>query len=403
MTVRQLISEFGSQDGEGKIDFSNFSSHIKTQYETGQLETWIDVCHVIQPNENYDPKKLESKFKKFESIYYERGSMGSGSFHMSGADEDKYLRIKGYDYFPVLCPRWEVTGEDIYGTDCPGMQALGDIKQLMLQEKRIAQAIEKMVNPPMTGPSVLKNQKASILPGDITYVDVGSNSGGFRPAHEVNVRIAELEQKQQQLRDRIQQVFYANLFLMLANDQRSQITATEINERKEEKLLALGPVLEQLNQDLLDPLIDIAFDIMDRQGLFPPPPEEINGIELKVEYVSVMALAQKLIAIGAHDRFMSYIGQVAQFSPDVMDKVDLDQSIDIYGEITSVSPGVVRSDEDVQSIRDQRAQSQAKQAQVEQMNQVANTAKQLSETDTEGQNALTGLMKVANAGNLVPQ
>jgi Asp-tRNA(Asn)/Glu-tRNA(Gln) amidotransferase C subunit len=273
----------------------------------------------------------------------------------------------------------------------------------MLQEKRIAQAIEKMVNPPMTGPSVLKNQKASILPGDITYVDVGSNSGGFRPAHEVNVRIAELEQKQQQLRDRIQQVFYANLFLMLANDQRSQITATEINERKEEKLLALGPVLEQLNQDLLDPLIDIAFDIMDRQGLFPPPPEEINGIELKVEYVSVMALAQKLIAIGAHDRFMSYIGQVAQFSPDVMDKVDLDQSIDIYGEITSVSPGVVRSDEDVQSIRDQRAQSQAKQAQVEQMNQVANTAKQLSETDTEGQNALTGLMKVANAGNLVPQ
>lgn len=407
MTVRQLVEKFGERKNDaGEVNWDNFSGYVKNAWDRGEYETWVDVRHVIRPNDEYDPKKIESKFKKYRSVYYEvgsRGNSGQASYITDGIDLDRYLSDKGYDYFPILAPRWEVTGEDAYGTSCPGMDALGDIKQLQLGEKRSAQAIEKMVNPPMTGPASLRNQKTSILPGDITYVDVREGQQGFRPAHEVNIRITELEQKQQQIRQRIQRVFFEDLFLMLSQSDRRDITAREIDERHEEKLLALGPVLEQLNQDLLDPLIDITFQIMLRQGHLPPVPQQLQGAPLKIEYISIMAQAQKLIGIAGIERFSGFIGQAVQVDPSIKDKVNFDQMAEVYGDMTSIPPGIVRTDEEVQAIRQQQQQAAQQQQQQEAIAQGAQAAKNLSQADTSGSNALTQLMDQANAGNMVPQ
>lgn len=403
MSVRQLVTKFGKlkPDGSGQADWSVFSNWVKSSWDRGEYENWIEVVHVIKPNPEFDPKKLEAKYKRYLSCYYERGAAGSiGTGYSSGVDDDRYLSESGYNYFPVLCPRWEVTGEDVYGTDCPGMVALGDIKQLQTGEKRGAQAIEKMINPPMTGPSSLRNSPATILPGGITYVDARDAANGFRPSHETRFSINELEMKQAQVRGRIQRAFYEDLFLMLAESDRRQITAREIDERKEEKLLALGPVLEQMNQDLLDPLIDNTFDIMIQQDLVPPPPTELQGVELKVEYISTMAQAQKLIGIGGIERFLGFVGQMAQFKPDILDKIDGDQTIDIYGEMTSVPPGIVRDDAATAQIRDQRAAAQQQAAQAEQIQQASVTAKNLSGASLDGNNALNGLLQQANAGAL---
>lgn len=401
MTVRQLVEKFGQlrEDGSGQPDWSTFSSYVKSAWDRGEYETWIGVCHVIKPNPDFDPNKIQSKYKKYLSCYYERGAAGtmSGNY-LQGPDDDRYLRESGYDYFPVLAPRWEVTGEDVYGTDCPGMTALGDIKQLQIGEKRGAQAIEKMVNPPMVGPTSLRNSKASILPGDITYQDSRSPGDGFRPAHEVQFRILELEQKQAQVRQRIQRAFYEDLFLMLAESDRRQITAREIDERHEEKLLALGPVLEQVGQDLLDPLIDITFNFMVAQGQIPPAPPELQGVPLKVEYVSIMAQAQKLVGVSGLERFVSFVGQVAQFKPDALDKIDIDQAIDTYGEMTSIAPKIIRTDEETEKIRSDRAQQQQAAARSEQIQNLSGAAKNLSGANLEGDNALSRIVEGAGAG-----
>ena len=60
------------------------------------------------------------------------------------------------------------------------MVCIGDVKQLQLGEKRIAQALDQKVNPSMIGPTSLRSGKASILPGDITYLDEREGSRGFR-------------------------------------------------------------------------------------------------------------------------------------------------------------------------------------------------------------------------------
>lgn len=398
LTVRQIVQRFATyKEKSGSPDWSNISSHVKGLYDRSNLEAWVDICHVIQPNREYSPSKFASK--QYESCYYEKGTQQSGNY--MAHEGDKYLRISGYDYFPVLAPRWEVTGEDVYGTECPGMIALGDIKQLQHGEKRGMQAIDKMVNPPMVGPSSLRGQKASILPGDVTYSDEREGTKGFRPAHEVHFRLVEHEEKQERKRYLIRRAFYEDLFLMLAESDRRQITAREIDERHEEKLLALGPVLEQLNQDCLDPLIDIAFDIMERQGLIPPPPEELQGLDLKVEYISIMHQAQKLAGLAGIDRFMRFSGEVAQFKPEVLDKIDGDQLLDEYGEITGVPPRIIRPDDAVAEIRQGRAQMEQAQQQAEVIGQGAKAAKDLASVDMEKQSMLKALMEQQQAGQIV--
>ncbi len=398
MTVRQIVSKFGQRDVDGNVDWSNISSHVKNMWEQHNRETWIDVCHVIQPNADYNPNKIQAKFKKFSSVYYEKGISERGGSYLGNTQYDVALSEKGYDYFPILAPRWETTGEDSYGTSCPGMDALGDIKQLQLGERRAAQAIEKMVNPPMTAPTSMRSQKASILPGDITFVDIREGQQGFRATHEVNFDISHLEQKQAQIRQRISRAFYEDLFLMLANSDRRQITAREIDERHEEKLLALGPVLEQLNQDLLDPLIDNTFAIMLRQGQIPRPPDELQGVTLKVEYISIMAQAQKLAGLSGIERFTSFASQVAQVDPQVMDKIDRDQLIDEYAEITGIPNKIVRTDEAVAAIREGRQRQQAAAMAPQVIKDVSESAKNLAGADLEGNNALTELMKQSRAG-----
>lgn len=404
MTVRQVVSRFGQMDQNGEIDWSNISLHVRSMWERGQTEQWIEICHTIKPNDEYDSKRLESKFKKFKSCYYEKGqATGTGSYFTGQGDDDKVLREMGYDYFPVLVPRWETTGEDQYGTECPGMVALGDIKALQAMQKKKAQAIEKMVNPPLIGPTSMRSSRASLLPGDVTFADVREGQQGLRPIHELNPRINELVMDIQEYQNRIQRAFYEDLFLMLANSDRRQITAREIDERHEEKLLALGPVLEQLNQDLLDPLIDITFLIMERQGLIPEPPEEIQGEELRVEYISIMAQAQKLAGIASIERFAGFAQGTIAVNPEVMDKIDFDQMIDVYGDRLSLQPGIIRPDDKVAQIRQGRADAQAKAQAVEQIAMGASAAKDLGTVNMEEDNGMTRLLQNANAGSLVRQ
>jgi hypothetical protein len=176
---------------------------------------------------------------------------------------------------------------------------------------------------------------------------------------------------------------------MLASSDRREFTATEIAERKEEKLLALGPVLEQLNQDLLDPLIENTFNIMLQQGLLPEPPEELQGMALKIEYTSIMAQAQKAIGISGLDRFI---------------QVDADEAIDLYGDMTGMPPTLIRDDDKVAAIRQQRAQAQAKQAAAENAQMTAQSAKTLSETNMNNpDSALNSVVEAAKAGQLTQQ
>lgn len=400
MTVDQIVKRWGDIDQTGRPCFlrgepCTISATVQNLWMRGNRAAWIDIVHIIQENLAYDGNKIDARFKAFEDIYYELGTP-----NVAIADQQiGVLSHQGFDEFPVLCPRWETNSEDVYATDCPGMTALGDIKELQTRTKRQAQAVEKMITPPMTGPSALRQAKASLLPGDITYLDVNNANQGFKPAHEVNFGAAfgPLEDGSQKTRLRIQRAFYEDLFLMLSQSDRREITAREIDERHEEKLLALGPVLERLNQDLLDPLIERTFAIMSRKGLIPPAPDAIQGQSLRIDYVSIMAQAQKAQSLSGLERFAGFIGQTAEVDPSVLDKVNSDELVNQYADATGIAPKIVRSDDEVQAMRDQKAKAAQQQQAAANMPGIAGAAKDLSQTQTTGNSVLANLVSKARA------
>lgn len=339
LTVRQIVEEHGVTADGKDIDWSNISRAVKDAWTRGNYENTVNVVWIVKPNDYQDDQKFGAKWLPFTSCYYERDS-----------NEKMFLRESGFKTFPVMAPRWDITGEDSYGTDCPGMTALGDVRQLQTQQRKKGQAIAKMVDPPLQGPNSLRTQKTSLLPADITYVDVREGMTGLKPIHEVRLDIGDLREDMNDVRYRIQRAFYEDLFLMLArsDDMRGQqpVTAREIDERHEEKLLALGPVLERTNDELLDPLVDRVFQMMlDAGSFFPDAPKELEGVDLKVEYISILSQAQKLVGVVGQDRFLQTVATMAQSDPRVLHKVNTFQAINNYADMLGVDPRIVKSDE----------------------------------------------------------
>ena len=240
----------------------------------------------------------------------------------------------------------------------------------------------------------MKNRDIETLPGGISYVDVAGPNGGIQTAFEVNLDLSHLLADIQDVRGRIQGSFYADLFLMLANQTDSRMTATEVAERHEEKLLMLGPVLERLQNEMLDPFIEMVFTRMMEAGVVPPPPPELQGQDLNVEFVSMLAQAQRAVGTNSIDRFVNTLGQVATIKPDVLDKMDSDRWADIYSDMLGVDPQLIVPSEQVALVRQARAEQQQKQQQMEQAQQSSVAVKNLAGADTSGQNALTDVTKM---------
>lgn len=377
MTVRQLVMEFG---------LNNVSDSVKSMWDSGNYESWIEVIHAVYPNIDRDTAKLNSKNKPVKSVYYE-----------VGGDSDKLLRESGFDEFPIMAPRWEVNGEDVYGSSCPGMIALGQVKALQLEQKRKSQLIDKATNPPMVGPSSLRNQRVSLLPGDITYIDQVTGQDGFKPAYLVNPNTADLLADIQDTRQIINSAYFVDLFMMLQNINTRSMPVEAVIEMKEEKLLMLGPVLERLNDECLNPLIDRTFSIMARKNLLPPPPDVLQGMPLRIEYISVMAQAQKSIGLSSLSSTVGFIGQLAQAKPEALDKLNVDQAIDAFAEMSGVSPTVIVPQEQVEQVREQRAQQQQQQQMVAMGMAAAQGAKTLSEAQMADPSVLTALSNAAGA------
>lgn len=371
MTVRQLVMEFGLE---------NVSSQVRSLWDSANYSQWIQIVHAVYPNLNQISGKMFAKNKPFKSVYFE-----------VGGDSDHVLRESGFDEFPVLAPRWEVNGEDVYGSSCPGMVALGSAKALQLLQRRKAQMIDKVTNPPVNVPASLKNQRISLIPGGINYVSMATPDQQIKPVFQINPDINGLLHDIEDTRGRIDSAYFVDLFRMMQTINTRSMPVEAVTEMREEKLLMLGPVLQRLDSELLDKLINRTFSIMVRNNLLPVPPDEMQGMQLKVEYISVMAQAQKAIGVSSIERFVGFVGGLAQMKPEALDKLNTDEMIDSYAESIGVSPTIVSSNDQVAAIRQQRAEQMQQQQQMQMAQAAADGAQTLGNTPMDDNSALAAL------------
>lgn len=395
MTVGQIVKRFVAPTGQernGKSDswdWSRVSPSVKNLWDNHDEDVWISMWQLIEPRLDYDPRKMDAKNMPWRSCYIEDSGNSTAT--------EQVLHESGYRRFPVLAPRWQTIGNDIYGSTCPGMRALGGIKQLQFEHMRKGQAIDYQTNPPVQVPATLKNQDSDFLPGGVTYVDMmGGNTGKVQSAFDVNLRLDYLLADIQDVRQLISRAFFADVFLtMQSRVTGSPVTARQIEEEHQEKLLMLGPVVERQQNELLAPAVEIAFEYANMAGILPPPPEELQGMDLKLEFVSVLASAQRATAMAGVDRLIAATASIAaaKQDPGVWDNVDTDQAIQKAGGYLGVDPEILLGKDDVEQIRQARAEAQAQVQRQAAMAQAADTAKTLSQANTGGDNALANVVQ----------
>lgn len=371
MTVGQVVEMFG----EG-----NCSQTTREAYREGKVDNWVEVCHAIEPNRSFDPGRADAGAKAFSSTWLEKS-----------CNEEMFLRQSGYEENPILAPRWWAASEDVYGADCPGMTALGDIKALQQYEKRKAELVDKASKPPMKGPSSLR--RASLVPGDITHVDTISGSQSFEPA--MKVEPGAIEQVREDIRDRITLVnsaFHTDMWLMLAQTDRRNITAREVAERHEEKMLQLGPVVERMTDELHAPLIRRTFAALWRRGDIPPPPPEMAGMPLGIDFISIMAQAQKLLGITSLERMVGFVGSSMALEPRIKHKLNWPQMVDEYADMLGLAPDLVVSDEKYEEAVAAEAKAQEAAMAAQAATQAVDSASTLAGASMDGDTALNRLV-----------
>lgn len=368
-TIRQLIGRFGTE---------NLSQTALNMWRQNKLEAEVDCIHIIRPNLGMEPDKFGWRSMPFIEEYWEASS-----------DRDEPLGKSGYHEQALFVPRWDVAGDDLWGTGL-GHEVLGDVKQLQFLERRKEDVLDKHTAPPLEAGVELRGKRVSLLSGDVTYTNPNQTGGAsIRPIVTTNPAAYQYAaQNINEIEARIRSSCYEDLFLMLANDTRSGITAREVEERHQEKLLVLGPVLERLNEELLDPIISRTYGILERQSrgfwrgmiegepVLPPPPPDIEGEEIQVEYTSILAQAAKATHTRGLEAFGMFIGSVAQArlaaqQAGVDEKVDWDQLLDEYADAQGIPARVMNDDDTVASLRGQKAQ----QEQMQQMAQMAGPMK----------------------------
>ena len=393
-SARNIVSEFGAENCSPSL--------IKAAEDPRSANNRYEILHYIGPNEKYNPrKKFDPTAKKYKSCYLEIGVSGAGYTSRDTLNPpltywDKLLRESGYNDFPVMVHRWTADGQDIWGSDYPGALALGHIKELQKLRKMIAQGVELSVKPALQGPIGSKNTQVQVLPGFTNYVD--QNNGGLRPIHEVRPDLNGSMGYGSDIRNQINDVFFVNLFLMMANERRSGTKAREVEELHQEKMTLLAPVLERFTDEFLDPFSNRVFDLVEDAGLHPLPPAEFQGRNIDIEYINILATTLKMQGIATLDRALAITGQVGAGKPEALDNLNADSFLRQYYSALNVDARILNTVDDVEDIRQQRAAAAQEQAMMQQAQATIDGAKTLSETKLEEDNALTQLLRTSQGG-----
>ena len=147
--------------------------------------------------------------------------------------------------------------------------------------------------------------------------------------------------------------------MLLAQKPQNEMTATEVLERVEEKLILLGPTMGRLQQEFYNPLLSNVFGIMFENGLVAPPPRELAGAGLQIEYISKLALAMRKFETDAMFKTVQFVSPFLQIDPSIIDNFNLDAISKGGAERFGLPTDWFHTADTVRQIRTARAKKQA--------------------------------------------
>lgn len=361
-TAKQAVQQWGRKAGE-KVA----AAYDKTP------DMNFEFLHYVGPRKDRDPQRSDKRNKPYESLY------------ISMADQTE-IDDGGFDEFPYLVPRLSKCTGEIYGRG-RGMTALPDVKMLNEMKKTVLKSAQKIVDPPLMVPDDGFLVPIKTVPGSFNYYRANSNAT-IKPIDthgQVQLGVELLGGIQQQ----IIKTFYVDWLIMPSDlhDPASSgkgVTATYVLQQRDEKMRLLSPMLARLQSEFLGPLIDRVFNIMWRQSKalqfgpgspFPPPPPELSGQALRVEYVSPIALAQKSTQMDGITRLMQIQTQLQQMNPQTPMYLDGEAILRIASKDYYAPVGAIKSPEVLQQEAQAKQEAEAAMQNHEALANLAGAAK----------------------------
>lgn len=360
LTARQAVQEFGEENVGEKI--------LKAAKEKPDQK--FNFIHAVEPTEDYKRATGKTSTKlPFHSCHV--------------CEEDKMVvRTGGYNEFPYLVPRWSKATGEIFGRS-PSYNALPDIKTLNKAVEIGLKAWAKAIDPPLLVQDDGVVGRVRMTPAGITVI---RNDGAVKPLQiGSNWQITDL--KENQLRTAIRQAYYSD---QLQLQEGPQMTATEVQVRYELMQRLLGPTLGRFQSEFLNPLIERVFGIMYRAGALMPEPDIIKGSKIDVEYLGPLARSQRMEEAVSIERLYQLAMNVAQVDPAIMDNINHDEAIRLRGNLLGVPKTVLRGRDEVEEMRNARAEqqqmaamAQEQQAQAQAMKTQAEASKTMADPNVQ--------------------
>lgn len=236
--------------------------------------------------------------------------------------------------------RWATPDNTTYGVP-PTLGVVGKAVQLQNLEYKSDQGLDLMLRPPLLADPSLQNRPKAFSAGGITYTpNLGSANEGARPLFSLQVPFQELQLKRDQIVQDIKEQLFNSLFNMISQLDTVR-SATEVDARKEEKLVMLGPVLTRgYNEDLF-PIISRVFGIASRKGLFPSDTPAGS-----IEFSNILSEIQKASDVSTVERFFGFVGSLLGAFPEVQQKVNAYDLLEQYAEGLGIRPTSLRSNDE---------------------------------------------------------
>lgn len=344
-TAKDLVDDFG---------FENVPKKVQDAFNKGKSNKY-EVIHAVYP------QSKKAGTGKYNSIF--------GWISQYILKDDKIdLSVKGFREFPYVVPRWSKASGEIYGRG-PGEKALPSAKTANKMRETVLKGAQKVVDPPLQAPDDGFITQIDTRPAGISYYRAGSDDR-ITPIFN-DSRIDFGFQAIDQERLQIKEAFYTD---QLKLREGPQMTAAEVSERVEQALRFLGPMLGRQQSEFLQPLVERIYAILDRRGMLPEVPAELNGIPLKIQYSSVMAMSQRMSEIQNINRTMQNIAPFVSSDPAVLDNINGDEALKFIARLFNFPQEIIRNQNEVKGIRDNRAKQMEAQQQAVQNEQTADSA-----------------------------
>lgn len=330
------------------------------------LSTKYEVIHGVYPRTDRDPSKATPGNKRFASCWLLK-------------DPGWLLKESGYDSFPYHISRWSKLAEETYGRG-PAIKCLPDIKMLNKMEYTIIKAGEKAVDPPL-----LVSDDGVVLPirtspGALIFHEPGIENSVVPLEHRGKLEIG-LEMTDRK-REQIRRAFYSEWVKLWKK--KAEQTAYEIQEHEEEQLRMMGSMLGRVQDELLGPLIQRSYELLQSVDRIPPAPESLQRGKLKIIYVSPAARAQKAMKAVSMSRFVQELTPMAQIQPDIFDAIDMDRFAQEYAILRGLPQVVLRSPDEIEAVRSERQQAQQMAALAETLEPASKAVKNIAEANQAG-------------------